>query len=199
MAINTGQPAPPFRIPSGQGPEVSLDDYRDRCAVILFFAKGMACGFCRQKMSQLRRGMPRFRELGAEIAMISPTTLERGRFYARNFPLPFPYCCDPDYQVHEAYGLTVRPRSIAWKAVAGARALLTLHPGSDLGDARPRPSEFPRLLTDDDLGLFILDRTGIVRYALAGNQYSFNGTKLVGVRPIPSNEDIAAQLEHLPA
>ena len=113
MTLAVGQHAPPFRLPSAQGSEVALEDYRGRSNAILFFAKGMACGFCRQKMSQLARGLPRFRELETEIVMVTPTPLDRGRFYARNFQLPFSYLCDPEYRAFEAYGLTVRPHSLA--------------------------------------------------------------------------------------
>jgi hypothetical protein len=38
-------------------------------------------------MSQLARGVPRFRELDTEIVMVSPTSIHRGRFYARNVSL----------------------------------------------------------------------------------------------------------------
>jgi hypothetical protein len=185
-------------LPSAQGPEVGLDDYRGRSNVILFFAKGMACGFCRQKMSQLARGAPRFRELDAEIVMVSPTTLERGRFYGRNFQLPFPYLCDPDYRAYEGYGLVVRPHSLPWKVGVALHAMRMPPPETEFGPPKPTFGEITRLLNDDDLGLFIVDKAGTIRYATVGANTSFEGTKPVGGSPIPSNDDIARELERLP-
>ncbi len=195
MSATVGQEAPSFRLPSAQGGEVGLAGYRGRSNVILFFAKGMACGFCRQKMSQLARGAPRFRELDTEIVMVSPTTLERGQFYARNFALPFPYLCDPDYRVFEAYGLRVRPHSLVWRAGVAIRASRTTPPENDFGPAKPTLGELGRLLNDDDLGLFVIDKAGKIRYATSGNYLTFEGTKPVGAHPIPSNDEIVGELE----
>jgi peroxiredoxin len=194
--VAVGQPAPSFRLPSAQGGEVSLEDYAGRRNVILFFAKGMACGFCRQKMSQLARGAPRFQALDADIVMISPTTPERGRFYAKNFPLPFPALCDPDYRVYEAYGMGVRQHSVLWKTRVLAHALRMPQPeATELGAGKPALSELPRFLNDDDLGFFVADKGGTLRYASTAPYVSFDGTKPVGMPPIPSTEEIVAVLE----
>src|SRR5262249_9745211 len=168
--------------------------YRGRSNVILFFAKGMACGFCRQKMSQLARGLPQFRALDTEIVMVAPTTIERGRFYARNFQLPFPYLCDPDYGVSQGYGLTVRPHSLEWKAVGLFHGLRTSPPENDFGPVKPSPGEIGRLLNDDDLGFFIVNKAGMIRHATAGHYTTYEGAKPVGAQAIPSNEDIIREL-----
>ena len=193
-----GRPAPPFRLPSAQGPEVGLEDYRGR-NVILLFAKGMACGFCRQKMSQLARGLPRLRELQTEVLQIAPTPLDRGRFYARNFRLPFPYLCDPDYRAYAAYGLgrrTLPPATLA-RAVYASFTMPT--PENDWGEVRPAVKELGRLFADDDLGFFIVDRDGAVRYALAGSYAIVEGGRLAGMRPIPANDEIFRELERCQA
>src|SRR5919197_1898334 len=103
--IAVGQPAPSFRLPSGQGPVVGLDDYRGRGQVIVWFTKGMSCPFCRSQMSQLARGAERIRSLGAEVLQVTASPIERAAVYARSFKLPFPYLCDPEYRVYRARGL----------------------------------------------------------------------------------------------
>jgi peroxiredoxin len=194
--ITVGETLPSFRLPAAQGGEVGPEDYRGTRNLILFFAKGMACGFCRQKMSQLARGAPRFRALDTEIVMIAPTTLERGRFYARNFPLPFPYLCDPDYRVFEAYGMAVREHSLLWKTRALTHAMRMPKPETtELGAARPSPVEMLRLMNDDDLGLFIADQRGEVRYASTAPYLDFEGARPVGFASLPSTEEIVAVLE----
>jgi len=195
--LEVGQPAPSFRLPSAQGGEVGLADYAGRRNLILFFAKGMACGFCRQKMSQLARGAPRFQALDADVVMISPTTPERGRFYAKNFPLPFPYLCDPDYRTYEAYGMPVRTHSVLWKTRVMTHVLRMppMEPDEELGAAKRALSELPRFLNDDDLGFFVADKAGILRYASRMPYVAFEGAKPVGIAPIPSTDEIVAVLE----
>jgi len=190
-----GQQAPSFRLPSAQGPEVGPDDYRGRSHLILFFAKGMACGFCRQKMSQLARGAPRFRALDAEIVQVAPTTLERGRFYARNFQLPFPYLCDPEYRAYGAYGLGARPVPLAMRARMLVGGFRMPTPENDWGEFHPSLGELGLLTRDDDLGLFLVDREGVIRYAQTGSYVMFDGGRITGLRPIPSNEEIAREIE----
>jgi len=192
MAI--GERVPSFRLPSGQGLDVALDEYVGRAAVILLFAKGMACGFCRQTMSQLARGLPTFKRLGAEIVMVTPTPVDRARFYAAHFTLSFPYLSDPDYTVYRAYGLDPRAHSLGWYAHRLYLGMTTPKPETDFGPARPTPAEIPRLLKDDDLGFFIVDRGGIVRFAQGGPYVTVTDGKQV-VGRIPGNDEIVRELE----
>lgn len=112
--VAVGQKAPPFRLPSAQGGEVGLAECLARGPVVLWFTKGMACGFCRNQMSQLARGYPRLRAAGAELLEVTPTPLDRGHFYARSFTLPFPYLCDPAREVFRQYALDERSHSVGW-------------------------------------------------------------------------------------
>ncbi len=188
--LQVGQVAPSFRLPSGQGSEVSPDDYRGRRNVIVWFTKGMGCAFCRQHMTQLVRGYPTFQALDAEILEVTPTPLERARMYASKFNIPFPYLSDPKYQVRRSWGLDVRSHSIGWYAAALYHGLKAPDQPSDFGKVQPSLGEFPSLLTDEDMGFYILDTNGVVRYTLAG---SYDDGK--GARQIPSNEEIVRELK----
>lgn len=185
-----GERAPTLRLPSGEGREIGLDDYRGRNTVIVWFTKGMACAFCRQQMSQVARGYPRFQAQGAEILEITVTTPDRARFYVDKFKIPFPYLCDPDYQARRAWGLDARSHSVAWYARTLYAGLKVQEPPSDFGAVKTQLGELPRMITDDDMGFFIVDRSGVVRYALSGS-YVGDG----GVRQIPGNDEISRELE----
>jgi peroxiredoxin len=104
MAVVVGTLAPSFRLPSGQGPEIGLEDYRARSHALVWFTKGIACPFCRRQMVQMGKLYPRLRELGAEVLLVAPTRPEQARLYMRRFPVPYPYLCDPGYQVRRAWG-----------------------------------------------------------------------------------------------
>ena len=188
--MSVGQMAPSFRLPSGQGPEVGLDDYRGKQHVIVWFTKGMACPFCRQQMSQLARGHDDFAARDAAIVEVTNTTVDRARVYAQKFGLTFPYLCDPDYRVRRAWGLGVRSHGPAYYAKMMYRGMTAPKVESDYAGEPAKLGELPNLMADDDMGFFIVDKQGVVRYALAGAY----GTE-TGLRQIPSNAEILRELE----
>jgi peroxiredoxin len=77
--IAVGQAAPSFRLPSAQGPEIGLEDFRGKKDVVVWFTKGMACPFCRSQMSQLSRVYDDLRKLDTEVLEVSISGVSRGR------------------------------------------------------------------------------------------------------------------------
>jgi peroxiredoxin len=185
-----GEPARPLRLPAAQGGEVGLDDYRDRQAVIVWFTKGMACPFCRQKASQLARGAAQFRAAGGELLQVTVSKPDRARLYARQFALPFPYLCDPDFGARSAWGMPPRSHGLPWYAKTLVKNMAMPKPPNDFGNFMPAPAEIPNLLVDDDMGLFVVDRKGVVRYAVSGSYMSE-----AGPRPLPGNDELVRALE----
>ena len=188
--VSVGQPAPPFRLPAAAGGELGPQDYRGKANVIVWFTKGMGCPFCRQQMSQIARGHERFRQRNAEVLLVSVTKPERARFYARNFRIPFHYLCDPDYAARRSWGLDFRAHSPLWYATAFAAGARMTPPENDFGKFLPSLRELPGVLTDDDMGFFVLDRDGIVRRAVTGSYATANG-----LRELPSNDAIERLLD----
>lgn len=187
--VEVGQFAPSFRLPSGQGPEIGPQDYRGRQNVVVWFTKGIGCPFCRRHMTQLVHGYSSFAVLNAEILEVTSTPTERARFYVSNYRIPFPYLCDPDYRVRRSWGLDKRSHSLGWYAVRLYEGRKLEIPPSDFGTKPPSLGEFPSVLADVDMGFYILDKNGVVRYSLAGS-YIVDGA----LRQIPSNEEIVRAL-----
>jgi hypothetical protein len=69
-------------------------------------------------------------------------------------------------------------------------------PSSDFGEVKVSAGEFLTELYDDDMGFFIVDKQGMVRYALAG---SYGDLETLRVRPIPSNDELIRELQNLAA
>jgi peroxiredoxin len=192
-AVAVGQPAPSFRLISGDGREIGPEDYRGRSNLIIWFTKGMACPFCRSQMSLFARGMDRLKAAGTEVIQVTPTKPERARFYVQNFRVPFPYLCDPELNVHRAWGLGARSHSLLWylqKFQAGGKMM---PPPSEVGDPKTHLTELPSVLKDTDSGLFALDRQGIVRYRNIG---AYIGEQ--GLRAMPSMDEILKPLQEAP-
>lgn len=189
--VEIGQRAPDFRLPSGRGGDVGPADYRGRSSLIVWFTKGMACPFCRTQMSQLARGYPQIKALGAEVLQVTPTTPERARFFAKNFTIPFQYLCDPDYRVHRQWGVDVRSHSLAWYAKAfRAASKMEPDPPAEIGNPKTTIRELPKMLEDSDMGFFVLDRDGVVRYKLSGSYVHGQGS-----RQIPTMDEITRELQ----
>ena len=62
-------------------------------------------------------------------------------------------------------------------------------PPNDFGKVQPSFGELPAMLADEDMGFFILDKNGVVRYSLAGAYFVAGAA-----RQIPSNEEIVREL-----
>ena len=191
MTVVVGTLAPSFRLPSGQGPEIGLEDYRARTHALVWFTKGIACPFCRRQMVQIGKLHPRLRELDAEILLVAPTRPDQARLYMSRFPVPYPYLCDPGYQVRRAWGLGVRRSAATYlRMVRAARTLQRADvPEPDDVAIRPRLHEVSALLTDDDAGLFLVDRDGVIRWGEAGAYVDASGGGPV-IRPLPPDEEI---------
>lgn len=189
-----GEQARSFRLPTAQGGEIGLDDYTGRRALVLWFTKGMACPFCRQQMSQLARSYPRFRELGGEVLEVTNTTPARARFYAKQFDLPFPYLCDPDRRVRAAWGLETRPRGPVYYAGIFVTAMRRPPVANDFGQFTAPPAEMLTAMADEDMGVFVVDRMGVVRYAFAT---AYMDEK--GINGLPGPDELARELERCAA
>ena len=194
MTIAIGQPTPLFRLPSAQGPDVALADYRGRKNVIVWFTKGMACVFCRQHMTQLARLYPEIGKRDTEVLQVTPSPVERARAYASKYRLPFPYLCDSDDAVRRAWHVDIRRRGPLWYAGGLVAGLSGKKPETDFGQDPPSLADIPKLLRDDDMGFFVVDRHGVVRYAYSG-AYMTKTAQGVGIRPIPTNEEILTELD----
>lgn len=188
--IAIGQPAPSFRLPAASGGEIGTDDFRGRANVVVWFTKGMACAFCRQQMSQLARGASQFRALNGEVLQVTLTPPPRARVYAEKFRLPFPYLCDPDYRVRHSWGLDKRSHPLLWYAGMIRKVSKWEKPTDDFGRVPTTLAEAPKMMADDDAGIFVLDRQGVVRYTATGAYVTD-----AGLSKLPSNEEIAAVLQ----
>lgn len=192
MDIAIGQLAPTFRLPSAAGSEISTEDYRGKKSLVVWFTKGMACPFCRAHMSQIARVYPEVQRLSGEVLEVTPTAPERARVYGHEFELPFPYLSDPDYAVRRAWMADgLRTHSPLWYAKTFVQMVRTPMPEdtSGYGEVKPTAREMAKMVLDDDVGFFIVDREGVVRFKTVGSYVDRESP-----RPIPSNDVIIREL-----
>lgn len=103
--LETGQPAPDFRLPSDSGATVKLSDIlaQGRKAIVYFYPAAMTPG-CTKEACDFRDNLNRLTADGYTVLGISKDLPDRlARFRERDH-LTFPLLSDADLAVHKAYG-----------------------------------------------------------------------------------------------
>ncbi|MBC7919888.1 MAG: redoxin domain-containing protein [Ferruginibacter sp.] len=103
MALQKGDPAPAFKLFSSEKQEVSLDDYRGKNLVVLFFPMAFT-SVCTAELCAIRDNIADYNGLDADVVGISvdsPFTLAKFKEEERyNFPL----LSDFNKETSAAYG-----------------------------------------------------------------------------------------------
>ena len=135
-------------------------------------------------MAQLRLGYPEIARSGAEVLQITHNTAAEAQRYFKHYPIAFPYLCDPERKVHEAYGLALETASA--KNVVASMATATgdlLRRGEKT--ALPLPFMMRYGYKDSPQAVVIVDREGIVRHVVQAGPNA----------ELPSNAEILRTLD----
>ena len=104
-ALKVGEPAPDFSLSAADGTSVSLADFRDKQAVVLYFYPKDDTPGCTKEACAFRDLSAEFAAKGAVILGVSPDSAESHLKFRDKFHLPFPLLADPDHAVAERYGV----------------------------------------------------------------------------------------------
>ena len=102
MSLQIGEAAPSFKLYSSEKQEVSLDDYKGKNVVLLFFPQAFT-GVCTKELCSMRDEMADYEQLSANILAVSvdsPFTLEK---YKEEQKFNFPLLSDFNKEVSRAY------------------------------------------------------------------------------------------------
>ncbi|MCK5827582.1 AhpC/TSA family protein [Candidatus Bipolaricaulota bacterium] len=143
--LRTGDLAPTFDMPSLDGREVSLSDYRGRKLLLAFFRYG-ACPLCNLRMTFLIDAYPRWQEKGLDVIAVFESPAERLLETVASQAIPFPVIPDPERKLYRLYGVVPS----LWGYVVGAfrfRAFRDafkrgFRPGKGDGAIAQLPAEF---------------------------------------------------------
>lgn len=101
--LKAGQSAPEFTLPSAEGTDVSLRDYRGSRVILYFYPAAMTPG-CTTQACDFRDSLPHLQSLGYSVLAVAKDPVERlARFRERDH-LTFPLLSDPNLVAHRAYG-----------------------------------------------------------------------------------------------
>lgn len=191
MTLHIGDSAPDFSVPLVQEEgNVALSDYRGRQAVLVGLYRGLHCPFCRRHLAQMNFVRAKLDPRGVATLAIVNTPLDRARLYFRNDSKGVRIGADPERRVHGAWAVpqgeivTAEARTAPWPIQTTIEELLSprINPTGEM-PAPVNPFESNEVLNRIDgfemtaaderirerhgtqlVGLFLLDRDGIVRW-----------------------------------
>ncbi len=105
MAINVGDTAPDFTLPSQSGQSVTLSSFQGEKPVVLYFYPKDDTPGCTTESCTFRDSFEDFQALGAEVIGISSDSPESHQQFAAKYQLPFTLVSDRNSTVRKAYGV----------------------------------------------------------------------------------------------
>lgn len=102
-AVQQGQPAPDFDLPSSEGGRVRLSGLKGRTVVLYFYPRDNTPG-CTREACAFQAAEGRLTRRGAVVLGVSPDSLESHARFRGKHKLAFPLLADTDKSVARAYG-----------------------------------------------------------------------------------------------
>ena len=107
--IQVGDTAPDFTIEVHTGAQVSLAEFRDKKAVVLYFYPKDGSPVCTKEACSFRDAYESFGEAGAVVIGVSADPTKRHRAFAEEQGLPFLLATDEGGALRKAFGV---PKSL---------------------------------------------------------------------------------------
>ena len=104
--VNVGDKAPDFKLPSQNGEIVSLDDFKDKNNIVLYFYPKDNTPGCTIEACSFRDHYQDFKDAGAEVIGVSVDSTESHEKFAAAKKLPFILLSDENGKVRDDYGVT---------------------------------------------------------------------------------------------
>ena len=123
MALQKGDKAPEFTLFDSDKKEVSLDDYKGKNVVLLFFPLAFT-GVCTTELCAMRDGIGDYQKLDAEILAVSVDSLFTLEKFKAEQNLNFPLLADFNRTVCAAYDAQYDDFVLGMKGVAKRSAFV---------------------------------------------------------------------------
>src|SRR5580704_7365288 len=99
----TGAQAPAFSLPSQEGAQVSLDQYKGKWIVLYFYPKDFTSG-CTIEAHNFQRDIDKYSQKNAVILGVSVDNVDSHKGFCTKEGLNFKLLADPNHAVVEKYG-----------------------------------------------------------------------------------------------
>jgi peroxiredoxin Q/BCP len=102
--LKVGQKAPDFKLPTGDGKELSLSDFAGKKVVLFFYPKDMTSG-CTKEACSFQENLGAVRKRGAVVIGVSPDSPSSHQQFAAKYDLSFPLVSDEQKTLVKKYGV----------------------------------------------------------------------------------------------
>jgi peroxiredoxin Q/BCP len=103
--VEPGSLAPGFRLQTSTGEYVSLEDFRGKKNVVVYFYPKDFTKGCTAEACEFRDSYEEFKNLGAEVIGISNDDQKSHEAFASEHKLPFILLSDTDGSIRKSYGV----------------------------------------------------------------------------------------------
>ncbi len=103
MKIKVGDKAPEFTLPSQDGTQISLSNFRGKKNVVVYFYPKDDTPGCTKEACAFRDQYQVFTDAGAEVIGISGDSQQSHKQFATKYNLPFTLLCDTNNKVRQLY------------------------------------------------------------------------------------------------
>jgi len=103
--LKTGDHAPDFNLKNAFGKKVNLQAELKKGPVVLVFYRGAWCPFCNMHLHALKKSLPQFKKLGAQLIAVTPQTPDKSAGQIKKDKFPFEVLSDLNSQVMKDYRL----------------------------------------------------------------------------------------------
>jgi peroxiredoxin len=117
MPVTIGNPAPSFALYNTEKKKVSLEDFRGRNVVLLFFPLAFS-GVCTKEMCEMRDNYSFYEQLNSEIIGISVDSLYANREFKTVNQLNFPLLSDFNKEVSSDYEVLMENFGFDYRGVS---------------------------------------------------------------------------------
>ena len=121
-----GEAAPKFSLPASNGETISLDDFKGKRTVVLYFYPKADTPGCTKEACGFRDAAADYDKAKVAVLGISPDPVSAVDKFAGKFHLNFPLLADEDHAVAERYGVWVEKSMYGKKYWGAARTTFVI-------------------------------------------------------------------------
>jgi len=143
MALNVGDAAPEFTLYNTHKQKVSLQDYRGKNVVLLFFPLAFS-GVCTKEMCEMRDNYTYYEELNSEVIAISVDSLYTNAKFKEVHQINFPLLSDFNKEVSKKYDSLLENFSFDYQGVTRRSTFVIDKEGIIVyHEILPSPGDYP--------------------------------------------------------
>lgn len=105
LTLAPGDLAPDFTLPSADGEDISLSDYRGKQHVLLLFYRGSWCPYCVSQLADIQNILPKLASHNVQLLAVSRDKDTKSAKLAEHFDQPYLFLSDRKLNVAESYGI----------------------------------------------------------------------------------------------